>query len=109
MNDLLDNTFRKIIKSMYNIERESGEDVKRHQAENLLLNIHTNLRHQGWVQSIPLANSAIDACIYANIIYVFQIALKTEREMLQYRNIGPKKIVALKAILSGLDLELDFK
>lgn len=109
MKNSLNDIFRKINKSMYDIERESGEMIKKHQAENMLLNLHTNLRHQAWVQSIPLANSAINACLFANIIYVFQIALKTEREMLRYLNMGPKKIVALKAILSGLDLELDFK
>jgi len=58
------------------------------------------------VNEIELSVRAANCLNNANITTVGQLALKTEQEMLKYRNFGKKSLNEIKDKLSSLNLSL---
>ena len=58
------------------------------------------------VNEIELSVRAANCLNNANITSVGQLAMKTEQEMLKYRNFGKKSLNEIKEKLSGLGLAL---
>ncbi len=58
------------------------------------------------VNEIELSVRAANCLNYANITTVGQLAMKTEQEMLKYRNFGKKSLNEIKEKLTGLNLTL---
>ena len=61
------------------------------------------------VNEIELSVRAANCLNNANITSVGQLAMKTEAEMLKYRNFGKKSLNEIKEKLSGLGLQLGMK
>jgi DNA-directed RNA polymerase subunit alpha len=61
------------------------------------------------VNEIELSVRAANCLNNANITTVGQLAMKTEQEMLKYRNFGKKSLNEIKDKLSGLGLSLGQK
>jgi len=61
------------------------------------------------VNEIELSVRAANCLNNANITTVGQLAMKTEQEMLKYRNFGKKSLTEIKEKLSGLGLTLGMK
>jgi DNA-directed RNA polymerase subunit alpha len=61
------------------------------------------------VNEIELSVRAANCLNNANITTVGQLAMKTEQEMLKYRNFGKKSLNEIKEKLSGLGLSLGMK
>jgi DNA-directed RNA polymerase subunit alpha len=61
------------------------------------------------VNEIELSVRAANCLNNANITTVGQLAMKTEQEMLKYRNFGKKSLNEIKEKLSGLGLALGMK
>ncbi|MEQ1854470.1 MAG: DNA-directed RNA polymerase subunit alpha [Chthoniobacteraceae bacterium] len=61
------------------------------------------------VNEIELSVRAANCLNNANITTVGQLAMKTEQEMLKYRNFGKKSLNEIKDKLSGLSLSLGMK
>ena len=61
------------------------------------------------VNEIELSVRAANCLNNANITTVGQLAMKTEQEMLKYRNFGKKSLNEIKEKLSGLNLSLGMK
>jgi DNA-directed RNA polymerase subunit alpha len=85
------------------IEFEEGEErVSVEQAKlKKVLNMSVN--------EIELSVRAANCLNNANITTVGQLAMKTEQEMLKYRNFGKKSLNEIKEKLSGLGLQLGMK
>jgi DNA-directed RNA polymerase subunit alpha len=58
------------------------------------------------VNEIELSVRAANCLNNANITTVGQLAMKTEQEMLKYRNFGKKSLNEIKEKLAGLGLSL---
>jgi DNA-directed RNA polymerase subunit alpha len=58
------------------------------------------------VNEIELSVRAANCLNNANITTVGQLAMKTEQEMLKYRNFGKKSLNEIKDKLTGLNLSL---
>ena len=81
---------------------ETGEKVSSEQARlKKVLNMSVN--------EIELSVRAANCLNNANITTVGQLAMKTEQEMLKYRNFGKKSLNEIKEKLSGLGLSLGQK
>ena len=81
---------------------ETGEKVSTEHARlKKLLNMSVN--------EIELSVRAANCLNNANITTVGQLAMKTEQEMLKYRNFGKKSLNEIKEKLSGLGLSLGQK
>ena len=81
---------------------EAGEKVSGEQAKlKKILNMSVN--------EIELSVRAANCLNNANITTVGQLAMKTEQEMLKYRNFGKKSLNEIKEKLSGLGLTLGMK
>ena len=81
---------------------EAGEKVSAEQAKlKKVLNMSVN--------EIELSVRAANCLNNANITTVGQLAMKTEQEMLKYRNFGKKSLNEIKEKLSGLGLTLGMK
>jgi len=61
------------------------------------------------VNEIELSVRAANCLNNANITTVGQLAMKTEQEMLKYRNFGKKSLNEIKEKLSALGLTLGMK
>jgi DNA-directed RNA polymerase subunit alpha len=61
------------------------------------------------VNEIELSVRAANCLNNANITTVGQLAMKTEQEMLKYRNFGKKSLTEIKEKLTGLGLSLGMK
>jgi DNA-directed RNA polymerase subunit alpha len=61
------------------------------------------------VNEIELSVRAANCLNNANITTVGQLAMKTEQEMLKYRNFGKKSLNEIKDKLSALGLNLGMK
>jgi DNA-directed RNA polymerase subunit alpha len=61
------------------------------------------------VNEIELSVRAANCLNNANITTVGQLAMKTEQEMLKYRNFGKKSLNEIKDKLSALGLSLGMK
>ncbi len=81
---------------------EAGEKVSAEQAKmKKVLNMSVN--------EIELSVRAANCLNNANITTVGQLAMKTEQEMLKYRNFGKKSLNEIKEKLSALGLTLGMK
>jgi len=81
---------------------ETGEKVSTEQARlKKILNMSVN--------EIELSVRAANCLNNANITTVGQLAMKTEQEMLKYRNFGKKSLNEIKEKLAGLGLSLGQK
>jgi DNA-directed RNA polymerase subunit alpha len=81
---------------------EAGEKVSVEQAKlKKILNMSVN--------EIELSVRAANCLNNANITTVGQLAMKTEQEMLKYRNFGKKSLNEIKEKLSALGLTLGMK
>ena len=81
---------------------EAAEKVSAEQAKlKKILNMSVN--------EIELSVRAANCLNNANITTVGQLAMKTEQEMLKYRNFGKKSLNEIKEKLSGLGLTLGMK
>ena len=81
---------------------EAGEKVSGEQAKmRKILNMSVN--------EIELSVRAANCLNNANITTVGQLAMKTESEMLKYRNFGKKSLNEIKEKLAGLGLTLGMK
>jgi len=81
---------------------EAGEKVSGEQAKlKKILNMSVN--------EIELSVRAANCLNNANITTVGQLAMKTEQEMLKYRNFGKKSLNEIKEKLAGLGLTLGMK
>jgi DNA-directed RNA polymerase subunit alpha len=78
-------------------ERVSAEQTKLRKILNMSVN------------EIELSVRAANCLNNANITTVGQLAMKTEQEMLKYRNFGKKSLNEIKEKLAGLGLELGKK
>jgi DNA-directed RNA polymerase subunit alpha len=78
-------------------ERVSAEQAKLRKILNMSVN------------EIELSVRAANCLNNANITTVGQLAMKTEQEMLKYRNFGKKSLNEIKEKLAGLGLELGKK
>jgi DNA-directed RNA polymerase subunit alpha len=78
-------------------ERVSAEQTKLRKTLNMSVN------------EIELSVRAANCLNNANITTVGQLAMKTEQEMLKYRNFGKKSLNEIKEKLAGLGLELGKK
>jgi len=89
-------------KSMVIEFEEAEERVSAEQAKlRKILNMSVN--------EIELSVRAANCLNNANITTVGQLAMKTEQEMLKYRNFGKKSLNEIKEKLAGLGLELGKK
>ncbi|MGD0651157.1 MAG: DNA-directed RNA polymerase subunit alpha [Verrucomicrobiia bacterium] len=89
-------------KSMVIEFEEAEERVSTEQAKlRKVLNMSVN--------EIELSVRAANCLNNANITTVGQLAMKTEQEMLKYRNFGKKSLNEIKEKLAGLDLQLGMK
>jgi DNA-directed RNA polymerase subunit alpha len=61
------------------------------------------------VNEIELSVRAANCLNNANITTVGQLAMKSEQEMLKYRNFGKKSLNEIKEKLTGLGLSLGMK
>jgi DNA-directed RNA polymerase subunit alpha len=81
---------------------EAAEKVSAEQAKlKKVLNMSVN--------EIELSVRAANCLNNANITTVGQLAMKTEAEMLKYRNFGKKSLNEIKEKLAGLNLQLGMK
>ena len=81
---------------------EAGDKVSAEQAKlKRVLNMSVN--------EIELSVRAANCLNNANITTVGQLAMKTESEMLKYRNFGKKSLNEIKEKLQGLGLQLGMK
>ena len=81
---------------------EAGEKISGEQAKlKKILNMSVN--------EIELSVRAANCLNNANITTVGQLAMKTEQEMLKYRNFGKKSLNEIKEKLAGLGLTLGMK
>lgn len=89
-------------KSMVIEFEEAEERVSAEQAKlRKILNMSVN--------EIELSVRAANCLNNANITTVGQLAMKTEQEMLKYRNFGKKSLNEIKEKLAGLGLQLGMK
>jgi DNA-directed RNA polymerase subunit alpha len=84
---------------------EFEEAVEKVSAEQTRLKKILNMS----VNEIELSVRAANCLNNANITTVGQLAMKTEQEMLKYRNFGKKSLNEIKEKLSGLGLTLGMK
>jgi len=61
------------------------------------------------VNEVELSVRAANCLNNANITTVGQLSMKTEQEMLKYRNFGKKSLNEIKEKLAGLGLSLGMK
>ena len=99
---------RKHIEPFYNYDEAQvtfDETAPQQNQENQKLKKLLNMS----VNEIELSVRAANCLNNANITTVGQLAMKTEQEMLKYRNFGKKSLNEIKEKLTGLGLSLGMK
>lgn len=93
--------FDKVSDASVEFEREQSEVSEEQNRLRKLLNMSVN--------EIELSVRAANCLNNANITTVGELAMKTEQEMLKYRNFGKKSLNEIKAKLEQLGLSLGMK
>ena len=97
LNHHLD-VFDRVSEESYEFESQQSEVSEEQNKLRKLLNMSVN--------EIELSVRAANCLNNANITTVGQLALKTEQEMLKYRNFGKKSLNEIKEKLTSLNLSL---
>ncbi len=93
--------FDRVSEEQYEFEDEGAEVSEEQNKLRMLLNMSVN--------EIELSVRAANCLNNANITTVGELAMKTEQEMLKYRNFGKKSLNEIKDKLEALGLSLGMK